>query len=537
MKRFNKISIIGALLLTIFGAGCKKAWFDINKDPNNAVESNISPDLVTPYALLNTANRSMTTFGFLGNWMGYWCPGANYAPNVEEQSYNISTNFGAGIFTGVMDNSYDYVFMEARAKATGQTFFEGIAKIMKSHNFAILVDVYNNVPYTEALQGLKNVRPKYDDGKAVYEDLIKQIDTGINYIKNAVLSKNVNISTADIMFGGDQTKWVKFANTLKLRLLMHQASRADRAAYVQAEIAKIVAEGSGFLGSGEDAAVNPGFQQDKPNAFYASYGFNQVGAQATDFWRANIIAMNYLKGNNDPRLGLFYKPIVNSVPTGGAEPFPQPTPNNYRGNQYGLSINNVQFPYQTANYVSQVGGVSAAGPISASAAGLVKGFNQPAWILTSVESLFLQAEAIRRGWLAGNDSTAYVNAVRESFRWLNAGGSATAANNAFNLWYTDAVTNGNQNVSFAAAPDKLRLIAFQKYLALNGIAHLESWTDYRRNGGYPNIPLSVNPGRTSSTLPYRLLYPQAEINLNTDNVPQVGRKSGDQFSNKIWWMP
>ncbi|MCP2937624.1 SusD/RagB family nutrient-binding outer membrane lipoprotein, partial [Salmonella enterica subsp. enterica serovar Typhimurium] len=71
------------------------------------------------------------------------------------------------------------------------------------------------------------------------------------------------------MFGGDQTKWVKFANTLKLRLLMHQASRADRAAYVQAEIAKIVAEGSGFLGSGEDAAVNPGFQQDKPNAFYA----------------------------------------------------------------------------------------------------------------------------------------------------------------------------------------------------------------------------------------------------------------------------
>jgi len=65
---------------------------------------------------------------------------------------------------------------------------------------------------------------------------------------------------------------------------------------------------------------------------------------------------------------------------------------------------------------------------------------------------------------------------------------------------------------------------------------LEVWTDYRRNGNYPNIPLSVNPGRTSSTIPYRLLYPQAEINLNTANVPTIGRSGGDQFTGKIWWM-
>ena len=537
MKRINKLIVIGTLLIVTVGSSCKKAWFDINKDPNNPVESNISPDLVAPLALLNSANRTGTSYGFLGNWLGFWAPGANYAPNVEEQSYSVTTNFGAGLFNGLLDNAFDYQFMETRAKETKQTFYQGIAKIMKSHNFGQLVDIYNSVPYSEALLGLKNIRPKYDDPKTVYEDLVKQIDSGIVYIKGAVVSDNINLSTADIMFYGDQTKWVKFANTLKLRLLMHQANRGDRTSYIQAEIAKIVSEGSGFLGSGADASVNPSFQQDKPNAYYANFGFTQVGTQATDFWRANIIAMGFLKGNNDPRLGLFYKPIVSSVPTGGAEPFSQPPPNNYRGNQYGLSINNVQFPYQVANFVSQVGGVAAAGGISGSEAGLVKGYNQRMWILTSVESLFLQAEAIQRGWLTGSADAAYQAAVKESFRWLNAGGSQAAADASFNTWYSDAVTNNNVNVSYAAATDKLKLIAFQKYMAMNGTNYLEAWTDYRRNGNYPVIPLSVNPGRTSPTLPYRLLYPQAEINLNTANVPTIGRNSGDQFSNKIFWMP
>jgi hypothetical protein len=537
MKRINKLIIIGALLLVTFGSSsCKKSWFDLNKDPNNPVESNISPDLVAPAAILNTANRVDVSFGYLANWLGFWCPGANYAPNVEEQSYNITTNFGAGTFNAILDNANDYVFMEKRAAETNQTFYQGIAKIMKSHNFAQLVDMYNDVPYSEALQGLKNIRPKYDNAKDVYEDLVKQIDSGIAYIKGAVILDNPKIATADVLFNGNQTNWVKFANTLKLRLLMHQANRADRAAYIQAEIAKIVAEGSGFLGSGQDASTIVPYSQDKPNAFYANFGFTAVGTQATDFWRANVIMTDFLKRDLDPRLGYFYKPVV--TPRGTtAEAFTQLPPETYRGNRYGLSINNVQYPAHTANYVSQVGGISAAGPVSGSSTGLVKGYDQRAKIITSVESLFLQAEATQRGWLSGSADAAYQAAVKESFRWLNIGGSQAAADAAFNTWYSDRVTNLVANISYAAAPDKLKLIAYQKHLAMNGLSFLEIWTDYRRNGNYPVIPLSVNPGRTSSTIPYRLLYPQVEINLNTANVPSIGRNSGDQFSGKIWWMP
>lgn len=532
MKLINKRILLGLLLVATIVSSCKKAWFDVNKQPNTAVETNISADLVAPQALLNTANRAATSFGYLGNWLGYWCPGANYAPNVEEQSYNITTNFGAGTWGAIMDNAYDYQFMENAAKSNGATFYQGIAKIMKAHNFAQLVDMYNSVPYFEALQGVKAIRPKYDDGKVVYEDLIKQIDTGIALIKGAVKDLNFNIAKADIMFGSDQTMWAKFGNTLKLRLLMHQANRADRAAYITAEIAKITAEGSGFLGSLQNAAVNPVFQSDKPNAYYATFGFTQTGTPATDFWRANVIVMDFLKLDQDPRMTYFYKQVV--TPKGSnAEAFTQLPPDTYRGNKYGLSINNVQYPAHTANYVSQVGGITTAGAGSVASPGLIKGYAQSIWIMTSVESLFLQAEAIQRGFLAGTAQTAYINAVKESFRWL----AVTNPDATFQTWYDDAVTNAKVNISYAAAPDKLKLIAYQKYMALNGTLFLESWTDYRRNGNYPVIPLSVNPGRTSTTIPYRLLFPQREIDLNTANVPTAGRSSGDQFTGKIWWMP
>lgn len=530
MRYTNKFLILA--FLTVMFVGCADDYLDINSDPNNAVESNITADLVLPQAILNSANRVGVSFGFLGNWLGYWAPGANYAPNTEEQSYNITTNFGAGLFNGVMDNSYDFQFAELRGKAAGDDFSVAIAKLMKAHNFCQLVDIYDKIPYTEALKGLEFIRPKYDEGKLVYEESIKQLDSSIVLFKKADAANAIN-TNIDIVFHGDVKEWVRFANTLKLRYLIHQSAKADRDAYIKAEIAKIVSEGSGFLGSGESAEANPGYTQDKPNAYYASFGFSQVGNPATDFWRANKTSIELLKVNGDPRIGYFYKPTVNAFPANGKEPFATTAPAEYRGNQYGLPIDNSTYPYQIANFVSQIGGVAAAGAVSASSTGLVKGFNQGAWFMTSVESMFLQAEAIQRGWLAGDKEAAYKAAVRESFRWLNVDKSKAAADASFDKWYQAQDENNNGSVSYAKASDKLKVILLQKYIAMNGSNHLETWTDVRRNG-YPSIPLSVNPGRSSATLPVRLLYPQSEYNLNTASVQAAGTIS--QFTSKVWWM-
>lgn len=534
MKIYHKLFFV--LALSVLSGSCTQEFLDVNNDPNRAVESNITAKLVLPQALLNTASRVGTSYGFLGHWLGYWCPSANYAPNAEEQTYSITTNFGAGLFSGIMDNTYDYQFAETSGTRDGQDFFVGVAKVMKAHNFVNLVDLYNNVPYTEAMKGLEYVRPKYDDGKLVYEESMKELDAAVALFKKTAAAGGVDAvqGAADIMFGGDVTKWLKFTNTLKLRILIHQSARADRASYITAEIAKIVAEGSGFLGSGQDASVAPAFTADKASGFYSAYGFNVAGNQATDFVRANKTSIDFLKLNGDPRIRYFYKPAVSALPANANEPFKTESPVEYRGNEYGRPIDNSTYPYQIANYVSQVGGISAAGAQTSASTGLVKGYNQRLWILTSVESLFLQAEAIQRGWLAGDKETAYKNAVQESFRWLNVDKSQAAADAAFTSWYTQQDENNNASVSYADATDKLKLVLFQKYIAMNGTNHLEAWTDYRRNGAYPTLPLSINPGRTSLVLPIRLLYPQREYDLNTEAVTANG--TINQFTSKIWWM-
>ena len=175
MQHYIKIFIL-TFFVTVL-ASCSEDYLDINSDPNRAVESNMTAAVILPQAMLNTANRVGTGFGFLNNWLGYWAPGANYSPNGEEQSYNITTNFGAGLFGGINDNTYDYAFAELRARAAGENFYVAVAKTMKAHNFVQLVDIYDKVPYTEAMKGLEFVRPKYDDGKMIYDESMKQLDS------------------------------------------------------------------------------------------------------------------------------------------------------------------------------------------------------------------------------------------------------------------------------------------------------------------------------------------------------------------------
>jgi hypothetical protein len=184
--------------------------------------------------------------------------------------------------------------------------------------------------------------------------------------------------------------------------------------------------------------------------------------------------------------------------------------NTYYGYNFGESIPN------TAPQAANSSGVG--GP------GLAKSPTQPQWILTSVESLFLQAEAIARGWLPGNAEQAYRAAVTESFLFLG----LTAAN------ATDYLNSGHAIVDWsqAATTDaKIKLIATQKWIALTGINNLEAWTDYRRLG-VPDVPLSLYTGRLAK-IPLRLRYPQNEYNYNGANVAK--ENNPDPQTSGIFW--
>lgn len=491
--------------MMILLGSCKKSFLDINQNPNTATESKVTADLIIPYALTESGRISTVFFGGLGRWLGYWAIGSNYATG-DEAKYNINTGYGNGTWNALYDNIFDYQKAQDKATATGQDFYVGIAKIMKSYNFQKLVDVFNNVPYSKALDITGNISPAYDKGSDIYPDLLTKITSGMNDIKNADAAKSLNLAAADIMFHGDKLKWAKFGNTLKLRILIQMSQTGFNPA---PQLAIIIAEGSGFLGTGETAEVNPGFTIDKPNPFWATYAFDKAGNFPNDVSRANNFSLTIMKNLGDERHKYFYRAVRSGTFVG-----------QYRGVDYGLPSDPGQIFGQGA--LSDIGGAptTAGGP-----SGLAKSSTQGSWILTSFESMFLQAEARVRGWLPGNAQQMYEDAIKESFIWLGVPNAVTFTNTY--------LTSTDVRVKWpAATADQIKVIAWQKYFAFNGNNHLGAWNDIRRlDVVMPAI--SIDPGRIANTIPTRFLYTLDEYSYNAANVTAEGTIS--QFTSKVFW--
>lgn len=485
--RFSLLAVCAMLLL----GSCKKSFWDINNDPNQPTENSVSPELATAAQLNASAARNATAYDFLQRYMGYWSASGSYSRASVEMSYNITNDFGTGIWNGVYYTVSQYRAIGKKAEAANMKFYAGIAKIMEAHEMAALVDLYGDVPYTNAFDLTGNIRPSYDKGEDIYKSLIPLIDAGLASIKAA--SADINIGTQDIIFKGDKTKWAKFANTLKLRLLIHTSKAGTF--NVSQEIAKINTEGSGFLGNGLGAMAQPGYTSDKPNPYYNAHLFLVNGNEADNYNRANVFTLDLMKSLNDPRYTKVYRPAK--------------TTGLYRGTIYGAD------PADANNSDNTSGPGFGPAPTPSS----------PMWLMSSPEAMFLVAEATARGWITGDAKTAYENAVKESFVFLG----LTAAD------ATTYLAGSNSRVAWPTTgnmQDQIAVIAWQKYFALTSIQANETFTDWRRLG-VVQPPLSVSPERGSNQIPRRLLYPTTEYSYNADNVKGVGTVTA--YSPKIFW--
>lgn len=499
MKKYIYLVII---FFALFMGSCSKSYLDINTNPNLATEGSVTPDLILPKALHSTAAQVGAGYASLARWMGYWTRGGDYGPSTEEESYNITTNFGTGVWANWYDILNDYNVMEKKANASGQKFYEGIAKTMKTIGFMNLVDTYNNVPYSKAFDLVGNITPAYDKGEDIYLDLFKQLDQALVLINSAQPGQDLKIETADIMFHGDAVKWRKLINTQRLKLVV-RLSQTTLISHT-AELSKVTADG--FIGTGETAAVNPGYSKSfsgtnvsQQNPFWDTYEADVAGVANDRFNRANNYVLNIFKNTNDIRYTYFFDPAA--APVGGLT---------YRGYNYGFVDPDPNVP--KSNNSSGV-----AGP------GLARSVSQDQWLFTSVESKFLQAEAIQRNYLPGNAQTAYEEAVRESFIWLGVTNAVATANTYIN--------SGNAIVDWASNPDKIKLIITQKHLALVGINNFEAWADYRRTG-WPAIPKSLSPS-VGPNIPLRYRYPQSEYNYNPGNV--AAENNPNPFTSPVFW--
>ncbi len=502
--KIKSLYILG--LAAVLGTGCKKSFLDVNTNPNSLPTA--TPAFVIANAL-NVTGTNMVGPNEIGEyWSGHWTQSNGYILSTTIFAYNF-TNGDFNYWDGFYDNLQDYQYVISGADAAGQSYLKGPAKVMKAFVFQHLVDMYGNVPFTDALKGVASLAPKFDDQKTVYEGLITMLDDAIADLKaNAFAS---SYASSDIYFKGSNAKWIQFANSLKLRILVHQAKITGRDAYITAEVNKIVSGAGGWI-TGAEVAMNPGFEAvaGHTNPVYNTWGYSSTGAKLAlnNYPRLTAYFVNTLKANNDTfRLKRFgYANGGENSANPGVSTAAE-IASNYTGTPFGVS----------SGFLPSAS--SSLGPSL-----LVKGeFGRPYVIMSAAEVQFCLAELKQRYpavTLPGTAQSYYEEGVRQAFRLV---GSTTAQANTL-------TSSAIANCDWAASTDKLAAIATQKWFALANFNGFEAWTEYRRTR-LPVTPQS--PQVVTADKPLRLYYPASELGSNGDNVKAQG--TIDPFKSKIFW--
>lgn len=498
----KKIKLIALVLVGTF-MSCDN-FLDVNESPNNPNVSQVSPELSLAAAQTTSfsqISRGMNNFGnlLMNNW-GYDV-NSFAVTNSPELSYSIDSNFYSGTWDGIFLPTANFTNIINYDAKPNYENHKAIALICKSYYFQILVDAYGDIPYTFAHLGASEATPSYDDDKAVYRDLYDKLDVALDLISNS--PNAISVGSEDVIFGGNMNQWVKFANTLKLKMLMRQSdlaksgTDAETTAYLAAKFPTLV--GVQFLDA--DATINPGYsnsRRDTQNPFY-NLMFQIDETTPTAFFR-QFRASDYNADNlndpiaTDPRRGQLFQLI------GGA----------------------VVGVLQGDNAV--VNGGTAPLVISAIGPGQVVSSAQDGYMISLAESLLLQAEAAHEGYLPGSAQGLFDAAITASCAQLGVSPGAYIAN-------VNTVVGKGYGAN-AVPADQIKAIMYQKNIALQGTQNtFEAFVESTRTGVIDLIPGTIGTP-TQSNRPRRLLYPTSELTGNSANVPA----QGNVFTTGAFWF-
>jgi SusD/RagB-like outer membrane lipoprotein len=518
------------LIISLIGSSCGKSFItNLQNNPNSPTNSAATPPLVLPGTLTGLANILNGAgvsggYQFQAAWFGYWNYSGGYSFNQTAQEY-VVTNSSPQVW----DNYYgDLANLNVimQFAATNKTYqnYGAIADVIAVICYQNLVDAYNDIPYSQSLKGVGNFFPSYDKGSNIYDSLTVRLDNAIAELQSPPASAAVP-GGEDIMFRGNLSLWAKFANTVKLRLLLRESAVSAKQAMITSEIAKTASVG--YLTT--NAMVNPGYNAAQQGPLYGAFGVSTGGGLngSYNYIRAGGYALNFYITTSDPRLGYFYSGKGQDPTNGNMSTY----------GDYYAALNAT--PTNTSDYYGDMLGIQVTQPAKGSGIGPGINFSagQSAVIMTAAESYFVQAEARVRGYITSGPSAQalYQAGITASFEFLGVGGSTGDPDAAATAYYSQPNV---ANVSWPAATiDQIQAIITQKWAALNGINNAEAWNDWRRTG-FPVVPISKSPTLpATSHIPYRYYYPAEEPTTNAAAWSAAGGDKVDPFNSKIFWMP
>lgn len=475
--------LIFLLLVLTIGFSCSDELTDLNIDTQNPTE-------VPAKALVANAQVGLMDFIVDQNvnrnnfrlWSQMWAQ----TTYPDESNYQLVERNVNGFAYARL---YSTVLTDLNAAKLSTPSIPGITEaeiaansavitVMEVFTYSLLVDIFGDVPYSQALD-IDNPTPGYDDDKEVYYDLIEKLDSAIPNLTGNTLD------LGDAIYGGDLSAWSKMANSLKLRMAIRIADSDN--AKAEDMVTEAIAGGV-FTSSADDFKI--GYLSSTPHTHPLWVTLIQSGR--SDYVASNTLG-DYMNALEDPRRPFYFKDLgANDTVVGGI----YGDANAYTPNSKPGTLQESQTWTGTA--------------------------------LSYVEVEFLLADAAERNYISSSAQSHYNAGVTTSIvNWGSAGGASASSMAAAAATYLM-----RPDVDYGTAPGNWKQkIAMQKWLALYDQG-FEAWTTYRLYD-HPVMNVAVGAGTTP---PFRYTYPFSEYTLNEASVKAAGSAiGGDDLFSKVFW--
>src|SRR5947207_1832244 len=513
----RQIAIICASILCV--VSCTKKYAEINTDRNSV--ATIGPaELPFLFASAEKGatpsiwNYQIAQNLFADQYAQYFACTATYFPSdrlVIRMDW-VGAAFNP-IYTDVVPQLQS--IFQASDPQSAEYALANVLWVLVFHR---VTDYWGPIPYFNA--GVPANSVPYDPQDQIYDDFFKRLTAAVAVLKTKTTEKPYG--DFDIMYAGDVNKWLKFANTLRLRLAL-RISKVDPArAKTEAEAA--VADGTLTDSPGDDAYVKRSLTGDDNNGLSIMSDWNEFRMSAT--------MESVLKGYSDPRMPVYFLPAQKT--------------GTFEGERNGLTSTQLTQAVNLHDANSHVGPRWA----SPSYGGMSSYLSTPQNVMAVAEAYFLRAEGALLGWNMGGTAQALYNlGITNSFKqwgitdntvitnYLNSTAVPIAPNDYLN---SPPVTNipvkwdaGNINV-------QLEQVALQKWLAMFPDG-MEAWADYRRSHVLKLYPVanSDNPDITNTTTQWirRIPFLTSEtVNNKAAVEAALPLLNGpDKITTPLWW--
>ena len=507
MYTLKRAVALGLLCVAVLFAGCDLT--EINEDPNTSSEAR--PDYLFTNATKDLAETTWGDFtmGRFGNlYAQYWTQNQYTAEDryrFPQERPNVLNGMWGDYYLAINDLQ-EIIRVNQNAPDEAAAYGDpdnqiAMAMLMQAWTYHVMTDIWGPIPFEEAVAGTDNPVPSYNSQEEVYNGLLAMIDEALNGNGEGFsgLNTDADALAGDVIFNGDMTQWVLFANALKLRIATRMSDvEGGTADYTAEAVISDAYSAMQALGGPEvyDGAY-VAFDSEPPyqNPIYENYVIN-----GRDDWAVTENLLGYMNEYDDPRRSAY----ATSTEAG------------FVGYTYGLEEGPAQARYSEGGFSRPSERVTAA--------------DARAYLLLQDEVYFALAEAAQRGFISGNAATFYEQGISSSMEFWGVSDQAAIDS------YIDAVPYDAANWE--------QSIGEQKWLALY-MQGVQGWSEWRRLD-FTGILTEPAGGaavdevaRIDPSISVRMTYPTDEANLNGANLEEgidlLTGDDGNSQASKLWW--